>query len=204
MKSIWSTQFEKGKNRPRKPRVGVEILLYSFLNLGARWGWVVNANPGQLTRHPLYRRLGWPQRRSGVVRKILYPPGFDLRTVQAVASRYTDWAIPAHPTQLLPGLKCGRVQLTAPIYDTNQNRERLYLHAVSTLSRRGVYLNAYPTLCTSTLYFTAIQNYSRFPKRFNVQFPNISLNFPAILPTVPWPLTHGLRFSIMCWSLSVL
>ena len=24
------------------------------------------------------------------------PPGFDLRTVQPVASRYTDWAIPAH------------------------------------------------------------------------------------------------------------
>ena len=24
------------------------------------------------------------------------PPGFDPRTVQPVASRYTDWAIPAH------------------------------------------------------------------------------------------------------------
>jgi len=25
----------------------------------------------------------------------LPPPGFDLRTVKPVASRYTDWAIPA-------------------------------------------------------------------------------------------------------------
>jgi hypothetical protein len=29
------------------------------------------------------------------VRKISPPPGFDPRTVQPVASRYTDWAIPA-------------------------------------------------------------------------------------------------------------
>ena len=45
--------------------------------------------PGK-TRYPLYRRLGGPQSRSGRVRKILPPPGFDPRTVQPVASRYTD------------------------------------------------------------------------------------------------------------------
>ena len=45
--------------------------------------------PGK-TRHPLYRRLGGPQGRSGQVRKISPPPGFDPRTVQPVASRYTD------------------------------------------------------------------------------------------------------------------
>ena len=44
---------------------------------------------------PLYRRLGGPQGRSGRVRKISPPPEFDPRTVQPVASRYTDWAIPA-------------------------------------------------------------------------------------------------------------
>jgi hypothetical protein len=27
---------------------GVEVQLYSFFNLGARWGWVVNATPRQL------------------------------------------------------------------------------------------------------------------------------------------------------------
>ena len=50
--------------------------------------------PGD-TRYPLYRRLGGPQYRSGRVRKISPQPGFDPRTVQPVASRYTDWAIPA-------------------------------------------------------------------------------------------------------------
>ena len=45
------------------------------------------------TRYPLYRRMGGPQGRSGLVRKISPPPGFDSRTFQSVASRYTDWVI---------------------------------------------------------------------------------------------------------------
>jgi hypothetical protein len=49
--------------------------------------------PGKI-RYPLYRRLGGPQGRSGRVLKISPPPGFDPRTFQPVASRYTDWAIP--------------------------------------------------------------------------------------------------------------
>ena len=47
--------------------------------------------PGK-ARYPLYMRLGGPQGRSGQVRKISPPPEFDPRTVQPVASRYTDWA----------------------------------------------------------------------------------------------------------------
>ena len=43
-----------------------------------------------------YRSLGGPQGRPGRVRKTSPPPGFDPRTVQPVASNYTDWAIPAH------------------------------------------------------------------------------------------------------------
>jgi len=54
------------------------------------------ALPPEKTRNLLYRRLDRPQGRSGQVRKISPPPGFDPRTVQPVASRYTDWAIPAH------------------------------------------------------------------------------------------------------------
>ena len=50
--------------------------------------------PGK-TRYPLYRRLDGAQGRSGQVWIISSPPGFDPRTVQPVASRYTDWAIPA-------------------------------------------------------------------------------------------------------------
>ena len=51
--------------------------------------------PGK-TKYPQYRRLGGPRGRSGRVRKISPPPEFDPQTVQPVASRYTDWAIPAH------------------------------------------------------------------------------------------------------------
>ena len=43
------------------------------------------------TRYPLYRRLGGPQGLSEQVRKISAPPGFDPRTVQPVANRYTDY-----------------------------------------------------------------------------------------------------------------
>ena len=45
-------------------------------------------------RCPLYWRLGGPHGRPGRVWKISHLPGFDPRTVQPVASRYTDWAIP--------------------------------------------------------------------------------------------------------------
>ena len=41
--------------------------------------------------NPLHRRLGGPQGRSGQVRKISIPPGFDPRAVQPVVSRYTDY-----------------------------------------------------------------------------------------------------------------
>ena len=37
--------------------------------------------------------LGGSHGRSGQVRKISPPPGFDPRTVQPVASRYTDYAM---------------------------------------------------------------------------------------------------------------
>ena len=45
--------------------------------------------PGKETRCSLYRRLGGDQGRYGRVCKISPSPGFDLRTVQSVASRYT-------------------------------------------------------------------------------------------------------------------
>jgi hypothetical protein len=52
-------------------------------------------SPGKI-RYPSYRRLGGPQGWSGQVRKISPSPGFQPRTVQPVASRYTDYAMPAH------------------------------------------------------------------------------------------------------------
>ena len=45
---------------------------------------------------PFVQEAGWAQGRSGRMRKISSPQGFDPRTVQPVARRYTDWAIRAH------------------------------------------------------------------------------------------------------------
>jgi hypothetical protein len=42
------------------------------------------ALPPGMTLYPLYRRLGKPQGRSGLVLKILPSPGFDPWTVQLV------------------------------------------------------------------------------------------------------------------------
>jgi len=53
------------------------------------------ALPPRKTRYPSYRRLGGPQGRSGRVRKISPPPGFDPRTVLPVESLCTDYAIQA-------------------------------------------------------------------------------------------------------------
>jgi hypothetical protein len=59
------------------------------------------ALPLGMTRYPLYRKQGRPQGRSGRVLKISPSPGFHPRTVQLVASRYTDYAIPAHHHQFI-------------------------------------------------------------------------------------------------------
>jgi hypothetical protein len=56
--------------------------------------------PGK-TRYPLCRTLGGPQGRSGRVRKISPPSGFDPRTVQLTASRYTG------PRLILEHIKMG-------------------------------------------------------------------------------------------------
>jgi hypothetical protein len=56
----------------------VEVHLYSFFNICARRGWVVNLTPRPLypreqTQYPFCRRLGWSQSRDGRVR-IISPP----------------------------------------------------------------------------------------------------------------------------------
>jgi hypothetical protein len=44
------------------------------------------------TWYTLYKRLGGPQGWCQQLQKILPPPGFDPRTVQSVASCYTNYA----------------------------------------------------------------------------------------------------------------
>jgi len=74
---------------------GSRAIALLFLDHGTRRGEGSASCPGRSlypgkTRYPLYRRLDGPQDRSGQLRKTSPPPGFDPRTVQPVASRYTD------------------------------------------------------------------------------------------------------------------
>jgi hypothetical protein len=80
-----------------RPIGGVQVYLYSSMTTALEGVEGSASCPGRSlplgkTRCPMYRRLGGPEGRSGQVRKISPPPGFDPRTVQHVASRYTDWA----------------------------------------------------------------------------------------------------------------
>jgi hypothetical protein len=68
-----------------------------FLDHGTRRGRGVSITPQPLFTPgkdpvPIVQRLGGPQGRSEQVRKISPPLGFYPRTVQPVASRYTDYA----------------------------------------------------------------------------------------------------------------
>ena len=61
----------------------------------------VNARPRPLYLRekdlvPILQEAGWAPGQSGQIRKTSPPLGFDPRTFQHVASRYTDYAIPAH------------------------------------------------------------------------------------------------------------
>ena len=87
----------------RTAHSGSRGIALPFHDRGTRRWWGVSVTsrtllPLRKTRYPLYRRLGGPQGQSGQVQKISPPPGFDPRTVQPVASCYTNWA--TWPTKL--------------------------------------------------------------------------------------------------------
>jgi hypothetical protein len=71
--------------------------------------------PGK-TRYPLYRRSGGPLGQSGRVGKKSPPPGFNPRTVQPVASRYTAYSIPAPYMEVNIPLKILRPLRSAKIF----------------------------------------------------------------------------------------
>ena len=95
---IKTTVQVKGKVHPitghecpevEKRYSSILFLISALDGVGAQRDTPVTLTP-EKTRYPLYRRLDEPQGRSGRVRKILPSPGLDPRTVQPVASRYTD------------------------------------------------------------------------------------------------------------------
>jgi hypothetical protein len=81
--------------------------------------------PSGKTRYPLYRRLGGRPRRSGRVRKISPPSGFDFRTVQSVVSRCTDWTIPSS-TVTYDVTKCTCLFLIRGICSTHEKITSLW------------------------------------------------------------------------------
>jgi hypothetical protein len=95
---VWSKG--KGKVHTRTGHEGPKgEQKYSTLSLNAATEDVgsqrhapVALTPG-MTRYPLYRWLGGPQCRSGRLWKISPPPQFDPRTIQPVATCYTNYTI---------------------------------------------------------------------------------------------------------------
>ena len=77
-----------------------------FHNHGTRRGEGSASRPGRSlppgkTRYPSYRRLGGPQGRSGQVRKISHPPGFDPWTVQPLSQSLYPLRYTAHSQVLV-------------------------------------------------------------------------------------------------------
>jgi hypothetical protein len=71
-----------------------------FLNLGTRRGRVASITPRPPFTPgkdpvPIVQEAGWAPEQVWIGAENLAPPEFDPRTFQPVASRYTDYAIPA-------------------------------------------------------------------------------------------------------------
>jgi hypothetical protein len=101
-----SRPVKKGKVRSRRGRddPGKEFV-YSytrsltsalFEGLGGQFPAPTALSPRKVTQYPLYRRLAGPKGQSEQVQKTSPPPLSDPGTVQPLASRYTDYSIPAH------------------------------------------------------------------------------------------------------------
>ena len=83
--------------------VGGQCHTLAALSLGKTWC-------------PLYRRLGGTQEQFGWVWKISPSPGFDTRTVQSVASCYTNWC------WFIPYLWNSCFLITSPAYKDWDNK----------------------------------------------------------------------------------
>jgi hypothetical protein len=75
------------------------------------------AIPPARTWYPFNRKLGGPQSRSRQVKKISPPPGFDPRTVQAVASRLIAYPGPPFCPEIDMNSGYGLLQIISSPFD---------------------------------------------------------------------------------------
>jgi hypothetical protein len=68
---------------------------------------------------PIVQEAGWAPEPVWIGAENLAPPGFDPRTFQPVASRYTDYAIPARTVLILPSIIMVPITLTATLTKNN-------------------------------------------------------------------------------------
>ena len=126
-----------------------------------------DALPRAKTRYPLYRRLTEPQGWSGRVQKTSPPSGFDPRTVQTVASRYTDcWLRKSHKLiSVIWGSKEGDYKessITTPysLVDVNLRSGEMCCFSLQRItatkmvatacSKTSVYTYTHPNTCRNT------------------------------------------------------
>ena len=77
------------------PKGGLEVQFYSFMTTALEGGERVSVTPLSLFTPgkdpvPIVQEAGWAPGPVWTGAENFDPPGFDLRTVQPVASRYTD------------------------------------------------------------------------------------------------------------------
>ena len=166
-------------------------------------GWVGNATP-----RPLYLRErpgtpcigGWVGPRAGLVgcRKSRPPLGFDPRTVQPVACRYTDWPIPTHPCSVgtgsyFPRVKQPRCEADHSLFSSARIKNVWNCSAMSPytfLASTPVTLEE-NALCRFSDIFRIITCSFSWDRRMSEQFPVVFVEIPKITAAKNCGLTAG-------------
>jgi len=144
---------------PRMHRRRVEVQVHSFFIFGARWGGWLRPRPSRFTIGNCVG--GWVgTRESERVRKISPLPGFEPRTVQHIASRHTDWDIPAPHicTLRVFKLRCQYESLNIKRLDVDEE------WIEKTRGRNGFWhkVRDYAVLCPEGLIKTTKHSYRTF------------------------------------------
>jgi uncharacterized integral membrane protein len=111
--------------------------------------------PGK-TRYTLYWRLGRPQGRSGLVRKISPLTRFDPRTVQPVVSRYTDFF------KNVIGLTLGG---SSPVH--------IYIQTVHRIQQYSTHLHTNSTQNTAVHYTFTHKQYTQYSSPVHIYIQTV-------------------------------